>query len=186
VLTIPDGTKPFTIYTDPCGMGLRSVLVQEGRVGAHASKQLKDHEKRYPTHDLEIAAIVLALKIWRHYLLGKRFELFIDHNSFNYLFSQRDINLRQKRWMESLASYDFEIQYTPGKGNVITDALSRRYATINAMNEWRQLEFLSQFNIQPPTFMAQGFLVVMEVRPALMDRIGQRKKEDEISLYIFN
>jgi len=80
--------------------------------------------------------------------------------------------------MEFLASYDFEIQYTPGKGNVVANALSRRYATLNAMKEWKQLEFLSQFNIQPPEMEAQGFLAVMEVRPILLGRIEERQKED--------
>jgi len=88
--------------------------MQEGRVVAYASRQLKDHERGYPMHDLELVAIVFALKIWRHYLLGERFELYTDHKSLKYLFSRRDLNLRQQRWMEFLTSYDFEIQYTPG------------------------------------------------------------------------
>jgi len=105
VLVIADGTKPFTVYTDACGTGLGAVLMQEGRVVAYASRQLKDHEKRYPTHDLELAAIVFALKMWRHYLLGERLELYTNHKSLKYLFSQRDLNLRQQRWIEFLASY---------------------------------------------------------------------------------
>ena len=81
---LPDGSKPFTVYTDTCGTGLGAVLMQEGRVIAYGGRQLRKHEKNYPTHDLELAAIVFALKIWRHYLLGERFELFTDHKSLKY------------------------------------------------------------------------------------------------------
>ena len=111
-LVIPKGNEEMTVYTDACGTGLGAVLMQGGRVVAYASRQLKPHEKRYPTHDLELAAIVFALKMWRHYLLGERFELFTDHKSLKYLFSQKDLNLRQQRWLEFLASYDFDIAYT--------------------------------------------------------------------------
>ena len=121
------------MYTDACGTGLGAVLMQSDRVVAYASKQLKPHEKNYPTHDLELAAIVFALKTWRHYLLGERFELFTDHKSLKYLFSQKDLNLRQQRWLESLASYDFDIAYTLGKENVVADALSRKHATLNSI-----------------------------------------------------
>ena len=133
VLVIPKGNEEMTVYTDACGTGLGAVLMQGGRVVAYASRQLKPHERRYPTHDLELAAIVFALKMWRHYLLGERFELFTDHKSLKYLFSQKDLNLRQQRWLEFLASYDFDIAYTPGKGNAVADALSRRHASLGAM-----------------------------------------------------
>ena len=87
VLTLPDGSKMFTVYTDACGTGLGAVLMQEGRVVAYGGRQLKVHEKNYPTHDLELAAIIFALKSWRHYLLGEKFELYTDHKSLKYLFS---------------------------------------------------------------------------------------------------
>jgi len=87
----------MNLVTDACGTGLGAVLMQGGKVVAYASRQLKPHEKRYPTHNLELAAIVFALKMWRHYLLGERFELFTDHKSLKYLFSQKDLNLRQQR-----------------------------------------------------------------------------------------
>ena len=87
----------MNLVTDACGTGLGAVLMQGGKVVAYASRQLKPHEKRYPTHNLELAASVFALKMWRHYLLGERFELFTDHKSLKYLFSQKDLNLRQQR-----------------------------------------------------------------------------------------
>ena len=86
---------------------------------------MRVHEKNYPTYDLELAAIVFTFKTWRHYLLREKFELYTNHKSLKYLFSQKDLNLRQQRWMEFLASYDFGIAYTPFKGNVVANALSR-------------------------------------------------------------
>ena len=93
---------------------------------AYGSRQLKVHEKNYPTHNLELAVIVFALKIWRHYLYGEKFELFSDHKSLKYLFSQKELNMRQRRWMELLKDYDFSLQYHSSKANVVADALSRR------------------------------------------------------------
>ena len=87
VLALPDGGKMFTVYTDACGTGLGAVLMQEGKAICYGGRQLKVHEKNYPTHDLELAAILFALKSWRHYLLGERFELYTDHKSLKYLFS---------------------------------------------------------------------------------------------------
>ena len=101
--------------------------MQNQRVVSYASRQLRPHEVRYPTHDLELAAIVFALKTWKHYLYGEQFELFTDHKSLKYLKTQKELNMRQQRWMELLESYDFTISYHPGKGNVVADALSRRF-----------------------------------------------------------
>ena len=100
--------------------------MQHGKVIAYASRQLKKHEQNYPTHDLEMAAVVFALKIWRHYLYGVTFENYTDHKSLKYIFQQRDLNLRQRRWMELLKDYDCSILYHPGKANVVADALSRK------------------------------------------------------------
>ena len=93
---------------------------------AYASRQLKSHEKNYPTHDLELAAIVFTLKIWRHYLYGEKFFIYTDRKSLKYLPSQIELNLRQRRWMELIKNYDCVIDYNPGKANVVADALSRK------------------------------------------------------------
>ena len=106
--------------------GLGCVLMQSGRVVAYGSKQLKNNEQNYPTHDLELAAIVFALKIWHYYLYGKQFEVFSNHKSLKYIFTQRDLNMRQRRWMENLEDYDFTLHYHPGKANVMADALNRK------------------------------------------------------------
>ena len=100
--------------------------MQHGKIIAYASRQLRFHEVNYPTHDLELAAVVFALKIWRHYLYGVTFEVFSDHKSLRYLFDQKELNMRQRRWMESLKDYDFKLKYHPGKANVVADALSRK------------------------------------------------------------
>ena len=100
--------------------------MQEGHVVAYASIQLRKHEEHYPTHDLELLAVVHALKIWRHYLIGKRCEIYSDHKSLKYIFTQPDLNLRQRRWLELIKDYDLGINYHPGKANVVADALSRK------------------------------------------------------------
>ncbi|WVZ94018.1 hypothetical protein U9M48_039962 [Paspalum notatum var. saurae] len=118
VLTLPDLTKSFTVYCDACKEGLRCVLMQEGNVIAYASRQLRKHEVNYPTHDLELAAVVHALKIWRHYLFGNRCEIYTDHKSLKYMFTQNELNMRQRRWLELIKDYDQEIHYHAGKANV--------------------------------------------------------------------
>ncbi|WVZ63432.1 hypothetical protein U9M48_013066 [Paspalum notatum var. saurae] len=126
VLAQPDVTKPFDVYCDASGNGLGCVLMQEGRVIAYASRQLRKHEANYATHDLELAAVVHALKIWRHYLLGNICHIYTDHKSLKYILTQPELNMRQRRWLELIKDYDLEIHYHPGKANVAADALSRR------------------------------------------------------------
>jgi hypothetical protein len=100
--------------------------MQDGHVVAYASQQLRKHEEHYPTHNLPLVAVVHALKIWRHYLIGKRCEIYLDHKSPNYIFTQWVLNLRQQRWLELLKDYDLGINYHPDKANVDADALSQR------------------------------------------------------------
>ncbi|WVZ71366.1 hypothetical protein U9M48_019958 [Paspalum notatum var. saurae] len=109
-----DVTKPFDVYCDASGQGLSCVLMQEGRVIAYASRQLRKHEANYPTHDPELAAVVHALKIWRHYLLGNTCHIYTDHKSLKYIFTQPELNMRQRRWLELIKDYDLEIYYHPG------------------------------------------------------------------------
>jgi hypothetical protein len=125
VLVMLDLQKGFDIYCDACGQDLGCVLMQEGSVIAYASRQLRKHELNYPTHDLELAAVVHALKIWRHYIMGTKCQVYTDHKSLKYIFTQKDLNLRQRRWLELIKDYDLEIHYHPGKANLVADALSR-------------------------------------------------------------
>ncbi|KAA0048435.1 pol protein [Cucumis melo var. makuwa] len=126
VLTVPDGSGSFVIYSDASKKGLGCVLMQQGKVVAYASRQLKSHEQNYPTHDLELATVVFALKIWRHYLYGEKIQIFTDHKSLKYFFTHKELNMRQGRWLELVMHYDCEILYHPGKANVVADALSRK------------------------------------------------------------
>ncbi|GKC65207.1 putative reverse transcriptase domain-containing protein [Tanacetum coccineum] len=100
--------------------------MQRMKVNAYASRQLKIHKKNYTTHDLELGAVVFALKIWRHYLYGTKCVVFTDHKSLQHILDQKDLNMRQHRWIELLSDYDCEIRYHPGKANVVADALSRK------------------------------------------------------------
>jgi hypothetical protein len=126
VLVIPDLQKGFDIYCDACGQGLGCVLMQEGHVIAYASRQWRKHELNYPTRDLELATIVQALKIWRHYIMGTKCQVYTGHKSLKYIFTQKDLNLRQCRWLELIKDYDLEIHYHLGKANLVADALSRK------------------------------------------------------------
>ena len=114
------------MYCDASKDGLGCFLMQSERVVAYGSRQLKNHERNYPTHDMELTTIVFALKIWCHYLYGEQFEIFLDHKSLKYIFTQRDLSIRQHRWMKFLEDYDFTLHYHPGKANVVADALSRK------------------------------------------------------------
>jgi ribonuclease HI len=120
-------SKPFEVFCDASGTGLGCVLMQENRVIAYASWALRPHEKNYPTHDLELAAVVHALKLWRHYLMGNHRNIYTDHTSLKYIFTQYDLNMRQRRWLELIKDYDLEVHYHPGKSNLVADALSCKH-----------------------------------------------------------
>ncbi|KAJ0522750.1 putative nucleotidyltransferase, Ribonuclease H [Helianthus annuus] len=126
VLTLPDGNEDLVVYSDASHQGLGCVLMQRGNVIAYASRQLKPHEGNYPTHDLELAAVVFALKIWRHYIYGSKCTIYPDYKSLKYFFEQKDLSTRQRRWLELIKDYDCDILYHPGKANVVADALSRK------------------------------------------------------------
>ncbi|KAK8574434.1 hypothetical protein V6N12_062128 [Hibiscus sabdariffa] len=127
ILVQPEPGKEFTVYSDASHSDLGCVLMQGDNVLAYASRQLKPHELNYPTHDLELTAIVFALKIWRHFLYSEKCHMFMGHKSLKYLLNQKDLNLRQRRWMEILKDYDLVIDYHLGKANVVVDALSRKF-----------------------------------------------------------
>ncbi|KAF8047828.1 hypothetical protein N665_2809s0001 [Sinapis alba] len=140
ILVLPEADQPYIVYTDASITGLGCVLTQHGKVIAYASRKLKKHEGNYPTHDLEMAAVVFALKIWRSYLYGAKVQILTNHKSLKYIFTQPELNLRQRRWMEFVADYDLEIAYHPGKANLVADALSRRRAEVSAEKEADVLE----------------------------------------------
>ncbi|GKA68206.1 putative reverse transcriptase domain-containing protein, partial [Tanacetum coccineum] len=126
ILALPGGSENFVVYCDASHKGLGVVLIQKEKVIAYASRQLKVHEKNYTTHDLELGAVVFALKMWRHYLYGTKCVVFTDHKSLQHVLDQKELNMRQRRWLELLSDYDCEIRYHLGKANVVADALSRK------------------------------------------------------------
>ncbi|KAF8106703.1 hypothetical protein N665_0135s0046 [Sinapis alba] len=140
ILALPKPNHPYIVYTDAYHVGLGCVLMQADKVIAYASRQLRKHEVNYPMHDLEMAAVVFALRIWRSYLYGERIQVFTDHKILKYLFIQPDLNLRQRRWMEFVADYDMQILYHPGKANVVAGALSRRKVDVDFEKEIQNLE----------------------------------------------
>ncbi|GJX43972.1 putative reverse transcriptase domain-containing protein [Tanacetum coccineum] len=126
ILALQEGNDDFVVYCDASHQGLGAVLMQREKVIAYASRQLKPHEDNYTTHDLELGAVMFSFKIWRHYLYGTKCIVFTDHKSLQHILDQKELNMRQRRWLELLADYDCEICYHPGKANVIADALIRK------------------------------------------------------------
>ncbi|XP_071733449.1 uncharacterized protein [Rutidosis leptorrhynchoides] len=126
VLALPEGSDDLVVYCDASLSGLGCVLMQRDRVITYASRQLKPSEKNYPAHDLEMAAVEFALKLWKHYLYGTHCVICTYHKSLQYIFSKKEMNMRQRRWQELIKDYDCEIRYHPGKANVVADALCRK------------------------------------------------------------
>ncbi|GJT51032.1 putative reverse transcriptase domain-containing protein [Tanacetum coccineum] len=126
ILALPEGSENFIVYYDASYKGLGAVLMQKEKVIAYASRQLKIYEKNYTTHDLELGAVVFALKMWRHYHYGTKCVVFTDHKSLQHILDQKELNMRQRRWLELLSIYDCELRYHLGKANVVADALSRK------------------------------------------------------------
>jgi hypothetical protein len=131
MLKIAEPDNDFLVCTYACKEGLGGVLMQEGHVIFYASRKLNEHQINYVTHELELAAIVHALKMWRHYLLGRIFVLMIDHCGLRHLFDQTKLNARQARWMALLIDFDFEIKHVKGKENRVVNALNRSIKTIH-------------------------------------------------------
>ncbi|GJT38226.1 putative reverse transcriptase domain-containing protein [Tanacetum coccineum] len=126
ILALPEGSENFVVYYDASHKGLGAVLMQKEKVIAYASRQLKVRKKNYTTHNLELGAVVFALKMWRHYMYGTKCIVFTDHKSLQHIIDQKELNMRQRRWLKLLSDYDCEIRYHPGKANVVADALSRK------------------------------------------------------------
>ncbi|GJV09709.1 reverse transcriptase domain-containing protein [Tanacetum coccineum] len=128
ILSLLDGVEDFVVYCDALNQELGRVLMPRDKVIAYASRQLKSHEKNYTTHDLELGAVVFALKIWRHYLYGTKSVIYTDHKSLQNIFDQKELNMHQRRWLELFSDYECEIKYHPGKENVVVDTLTQSEA----------------------------------------------------------
>ncbi|GKC83230.1 putative reverse transcriptase domain-containing protein [Tanacetum coccineum] len=126
ILSLPDEAEDFVVYYDASNQGLGCVLMQRGKVIAYASRKLKIHEKNYTTHDLELGVVVFALKIWRHYLCGTKSVIYTYHKSLQHIFDCKELNMRQRIWIELFSDYDCDIRYYPEEATVVANALSRK------------------------------------------------------------
>ena len=181
VLTLPSGQDGFAVYCDASRQGLGCVLMQNDKVIAYASRQLKKHEQNYPTYDLKLGAVVFALRIWRHYLYGVPCRIFTDHKSFQYLFTQKELNMRQRRWIELIKDYECTIEYHPRKANVVADALSRRpmssISHLRVVHLPRLIE-LRSLGVRLKLIDSGVLLATFHVRHVLIDMIRELQIQD--------
>jgi hypothetical protein len=179
VLAQPDNTQPFDVYCDASRTGLGCVLMQNNRVIAYASWALRNHEQNYPAHDLELATVIHALKVWRHHLMGAKCNIYTDHKSLKYIFTQADLNMRQRRWLELIKDYDLEVHYHPGKANVVADALSCKAhchcLSIETFND-TLCNQMRKLNLE---LIPQGSLNLLSIESILQDRIIMSQLYDE-------
>jgi hypothetical protein len=171
--SVPDIAKSFDVYCDASGTDLGYVLMQEGWVILYSSWQLRCHEENYPTHDLELAAVMMALRTWWHYLLGTVVHIYTNHKSLKYIFTQPDLNMRQRRWLELIKDYELEIHYHPGKANVVADALSRK-AHCNYLPVVRLTGEESSTRVLPDLSLYNIILI-----PVLRDEVITAQRNDE-------
>ena len=185
ILTLPKEGIDYVVYCDASKYGLGCVLMQDDKVIAYASRQLRPHELNYPTHDLELRAVVFALKIWRHYLYGSKCTLYSDHKSLKYIFTQKELNMRQRRWLELIKDYDLTINYHPGKANVVADALSRKsqcqYLSAES-HAFELIEALAKMNIEVKTTTSEATIAAMVFHPTLHDQIQEHQLSDPFIL----
>ena len=152
--------------------------MQERRVVSYASRQLKPHELNYATHDLELAAVVHAFKTWRHFLIRNHCEVYTDHKSLTYIFMQKELNLRQRRWLELIKGYDMKLHYHPGKANLVADALSRKSYVNTLMTGGLPKELVEDLRELCLEIVPRGHVAALEIHFTLMDKIREAQKTD--------
>jgi hypothetical protein len=179
VLAQLDSNKPFDVYCDASGTGLSCVLTQDNRVIAYVSRALRPHEQNYPIHDLELAVVVHALKMWRHYLMGTHCNIYTDHKSLKYIFTQADLNMRQRRWLELIKDYDLEVHYHPGKANVVADALSRKSQCNCVMMDARINTLCDELSKMKIEVIPSSALSHISIEPTLRDQIIMAQLSDK-------
>ncbi|KAH0728078.1 hypothetical protein KY284_003943 [Solanum tuberosum] len=188
VLTLPEGTQGFVVYCDASRIGWGCVSMQNAKVIDYASRQLKVHEKNYPTHDLELAVVVFVLKIWRHYLYGVHVDVFADHRSLQYVLTQKELDLRQRRWLELLKDYDLSILYYPGKANIVIDSLSSLFMGSTAHIEEGKRELakdvhrLACLGVRFLYSAEGGIVVANRAESSLVSEVKEKQDQDPILL----
>ncbi|XP_059310091.1 uncharacterized protein LOC132061264 [Lycium ferocissimum] len=186
ILTLSSGSGGYIVYRDASRIGLGCVLMQNGKVIAYTSRQLKKHEKNYPTHDSELAAVVFALKIWRHYLYGEHCNVFTDYKSLQYIFNQRELNLRQRRWLELLNDYDLKILYHPGKANMVANPLSRKsmgtlaYLLVHGMPMGKEIRRLASLGVRLDETEDGELVGITPSRSDIVESIKSKQYDDEL------
>jgi hypothetical protein len=193
VLVQPNIAKSFDWSCDASGTGLGCVLMQGGRVISYSSRQLRCHEENYPIHDFELPAVVLALTTWRHYLFGNIVHIYTDHKSLKYIFTQLDVNMRQRRWLELIMVNELEVHYHSGKANVVADALGCKthynyLTTVHSTVEessTRILPDLLVFNITlTPTLRSE--IIAAQKRNKGMNHVRRRIRESDPNVACFH
>jgi hypothetical protein len=179
VLAQLDTSRSFDVYCDASGTGLGCVLMQDNRVIAYASRALQTHKQNYPTHDLELAVIIHALKLWRHHLMGTKYNIYTDHKSLKYIFTQADLNMRQRRWLELIKDYDLEVHYHPGKASMVEDALSRKSRCHCLSVEVFSNTLCWEMRKHNLEIVPQGSLNHIAVEPILQDSIIMAQLRDK-------
>jgi hypothetical protein len=145
--------------------------MQDNRVIAYTSRALRPHEQNYPTHDLELAAVVHAVKMWRHYLMGTRCNIYTNHKSLKYVFTQADLNMRQRRWLELIKDYDLEVHYHPGKANVVADALTQKSQCNCMVMDSRINTLCDELSKMRIEVIPSSTLTYISAEPTLFDQI---------------
>ena len=157
------------------------MLMQHGKVIAYAYRQLKIYEQNYPTHDLELTTVVFALKIWRHYLYGERCEIYTNHKSLKYFFTQKELNMRQQRWLELIKDYDCSINYHPSKANMVAYALSRKssgFSTALLTTQKAIIKDLERMGVEIVMGVSQVFMANLTIQPILIKKIKSSQVDD--------
>ncbi|GKB40006.1 putative reverse transcriptase domain-containing protein [Tanacetum coccineum] len=166
ILSLLDGAEDFIVYCDASSQGMGCVLMQRGKVITYSLRQLKIREKKYTMHDLELGVVVFDLKIWRHYLYGTKSVIYMDHKSLQHIFDQKELNMRQRRWIQLFSDYDCEIYYHLGKANVVADTLSRKERV--KLKQVRAMSMKIQSSIKEKLLATQNEATKEENVPAEM------------------
>src|SRR5215216_6353658 len=179
VLILSDIHKDYQVYCDASRQGLGGVLMQEGKVVVYTSRQLRPHEMNYATHDLELPVVVHALKTWRHFLVGNSCDVYMDHKSLKYIFTQKELNLRQRRWLELIKDYEMRLHYHPGKENVVADVLSRKSYVNTLIAGGLPQELADDLRELRLEIVPRGFVTTMEIQSTLLGKIQEAQKTDK-------